>query len=134
MLYATADLSNAAERWRQAFAERSAEALAVLFAERAWALYPQARPILGRAAIRQMWSRYFARPDFTHAVTVDEVVESEQGDLGYVFGCWWQCQPSARLKQGGRYVAIWQPRHGAWEVTHLSANALSDIAATELEG
>ena len=133
MLYAKAELSNAVSRWRQAFAERNPEALAVLFAEQAWALYPASVPIVGRQAVRQMWADYFARPDLIHAITVDEVVEAEQGDLGYVFGRWWLRQPTAGLRQGGRYVAIWQPSDGAWEVTHLSANTLSDITAAEPE-
>jgi hypothetical protein len=52
-------------------------------------------------------------------VAVDEVVESEQGDLDYTFGRWWQSGPDAAPTQGGRWLAIWQPMDGAWQITHI---------------
>jgi hypothetical protein len=58
-------------------------------------------------------------------------VESEQGDLGYTVGRWWAIQPSANQRAGGRFVAVWQPIAGHWQILYLSANAHDDVAAAE---
>jgi ketosteroid isomerase-like protein len=131
MLYAKSDLSNAAAHLRLAFADRNGEQVASLHAENCLALYPQPAPTLGRSAIQQVWAGFFTAPDFIHPITVEEIVESEQGDLGYTFGRWWLIQPSAGLRLGGRYVNVWQPRAGRWEVTHVAANAYADVAAEQ---
>ncbi len=131
MLYAKLDLSNTCARLQQAFADRDSARVAVLHAENALAMYPQPLPTLGREAIRQVWAGFFAAPDFRHPITVDEILESEQGDLGYTIGRWWLIQPSAGLKLAGRYVSVWQPNNGAWEVTHVAANMFTDIASAE---
>ena len=96
MLYAKLDLSNTCARLQQAFADRDSARVAVLHAENALAMYPQPLPTLGREAIRQVWAGFFAAPDFRHPITVDEILESEQGDLGYTIGRWWLIQPIVR--------------------------------------
>jgi ketosteroid isomerase-like protein len=131
MLYANSDLSNAAALLQRAFAARDGVRVAALHAENALALYPQPLPTLGREAIKQVWNSFFAAADFRYPITVDEILESEQGDLGYTIGRWWLIQPSAGLNLAGRYVDVWQPNNGAWEITHAAANTYLDITSEE---
>jgi ketosteroid isomerase-like protein len=131
MPYADTDLSQTAARWQQTVEARDGEALAAFFAEDTTAMYPVPAPTMGREANRQVWTAVFQPPDFVHPITIDEVVESEQGDLGYTFGRWWAIQPSAGQHAGGRFVAVWQPINGHWQIIYLSANAHDDIAAAE---
>jgi ketosteroid isomerase-like protein len=131
MTYADTDLSQTADRWQQAVAARDGAAIAAFFANDTTAMYPIPMPILGRDANREVWMAVFQPPDFTHPITIDEVVESEQGDLGYTFGRWWAIQPSTDEHRGGRFVAVWQPIDGQWQIIYLSANAHDDVAAVE---
>jgi ketosteroid isomerase-like protein len=129
MLYTKSNLRDAAARLQQAFADRDGLQAAALHAENALAMYPQPLPTLGRAAIEQFWTGLFLTPDFRHPITIGDILESEQGDLGYTIGRWWLLQPSAGVKLVGRYVDVWQPNGGVWEVTHVSANTYTDVAA-----
>jgi ketosteroid isomerase-like protein len=131
MNYSALTLSQTAEQWREAVAARDGERIAAFLAEDAVAMYPLPLPTEGREANRAVWTAVFQAPDFTHPIVIDEVVESEQGDLGYTFGRWWAIQPSADQHAGGRFVAVWQPVDGAWQITYLSANAHEDVAAAE---
>jgi ketosteroid isomerase-like protein len=131
MLYANTDLSQTAAQWEQAIDGRNGDQIASFFAEDVWAMYPQPLPTLGRDANREAWTAVFQAADFVHPITIDEVVESEQGDLGYTFGRWWAIQPSTGQHVGGRFVAIWQPINGNWQITYLSANAHNDISSEE---
>jgi ketosteroid isomerase-like protein len=133
MLYAKSSLSNAADQLQQACAARDSARVAALYGDQAVAMYPPPwpLPIVGRAANLAAWTSIFEPGDVSHPITVDEVVEAEQGDLGYTMGRWWFIQPSTGTHLGGRYVAVWQPSAGAWEITHLSANTHSDISAEE---
>jgi ketosteroid isomerase-like protein len=129
MSYAATDLSQTAARWKQAVDDRNGEAIAAFFAEDTLAMYPVPLPTIGRDANRQVWTAVFQPPDFVHPITIDEIVESEQGDLGYTFGRWWAIQPSVDQHAGGRFVAVWQPIDGNWQIIYLSANAHDDIAS-----
>jgi hypothetical protein len=70
----------------------------------------------------------FAVEGLAHPILVDEVMEAEQGDMGYTFGRWWLTQPGA-APQGGRWLAVWQPVEGVWQITHLSANPFEEVAS-----
>jgi ketosteroid isomerase-like protein len=129
--YASTDLSQTVARWQQAVQARDGEAIAAFFAEDITAMYPVPMPTLGRDANRQVWATIFQTPDFVHPITIDEVVESEQGDLGYTFGRWWAIQPSANQHAGGRFVAIWHPINDHWQISYFAANAHDDVAAEE---
>ena len=130
--YSTRSLSETAASLEAACRARDGEAMALFFAEQAVAMYTQPLPYVGREANRQVWVELFQAPDVVHPITIDEVTESEQGDLGYTFGRWWMSQPSAEQRLGGRWVAIWQPVDDAWQITHLSANVHTDISTEKL--
>lgn len=124
--YATRSLSATAADLQRACLVRDAEAVATFLAESVAALYPQPAPFIGREANRQVWLGVYAEPGVEHLVMVDEVVESEQGDMGYTYGRWRLVQPSAGPAQTGRWLAVWQPVDGAWQITHLSSNAFPE--------
>jgi ketosteroid isomerase-like protein len=127
-LYTEFDLGNSAARLQQAFQARAADRVAGFLASNVIAMYAGAEaPLVGREANQQAWRERFAAPGNTYRLTVDEVVEAEQGDLGYTFGRWWEYAPDAAPVARGRWVAIWQPVGGAWLLTHLSANAHTDL-------
>ena len=128
--YTRMDLGSTAARLQRACAARSGEQMSAFLAENVVAMYHgQPVPIVGREANRQAWSALFETAGLVNPITLDEVVESEQGDLGYTFGRWWQRQPGNGPLQGGHWVAIWQPVDGAWQIIYLSANAHDDVAA-----
>ncbi len=126
-VYAAADLSSAAAGLQQACQARDVDGIAAFLAEQVVAMYYRELPVVGREANRQAWTGLYQAPDFANVIAVDEVVEAEQGDLGYTYGRWWQHQPSAGPPEGGRWVAVWQPVNGRWQITHLSSNSHADV-------
>jgi ketosteroid isomerase-like protein len=128
--YATRSLSETAAGLEAACRARDAGALATFLTEHVMGMYAaQALPIVGREANRLAWLSVFETAGLVNPITVDEVVEAEQGDLGYTLGRWWQRQPGAAPALGGRWLAIWQPMDGAWQITHVSSNGHEDIAS-----
>lgn len=128
-VYAAVDLNSAAASLRQACQARDCDGIAACLAEQVVAMYYRELPVVGREANRQVWTGLYQAPDFANVIAVDEVVEAEQGDLGYTYGRWWQRQVAAGPLEGGRWVAIWQPVDGRWQITHLSSNSHADVLA-----
>lgn len=122
-------LRDAAARWEQAIEAKDASRIALSFAEDATAMYPQSMPTIGREANRQAWERVYRNPTVEHPITIDEVHVSESGDLGYVFGRWWYRTAGKDVNSGGRYLTVWKPVQGEWQVVMLSAQRHEDISA-----
>jgi len=117
----------------QAPVDSTAEAIALLERDRAWAqaaeagtnadsvlqfwsddarvLMPGQPEIVGKEALRQMVTASFATPGFHLSWIPDSAVVSVRGDLGYSYGTNSVRVPDSTggvVTQVGRYVAVWQ--------------------------
>ena len=112
---------------QQAFTARDANRIASFFAEDAVAMYPNfPQPVLGREANRRAWESYYTRRT-AHPLTIDTVVLSASGDLGYTFGKYLTAEVTDSSATGGRYVAVWRKIGDEWQIAILSAHDHSDI-------
>jgi ketosteroid isomerase-like protein len=131
--YTQLDLGSTAARLQQAFQARAADEVAAFLADNVIAMYAGVDvPLIGREANQQAWRDRFGVAGQNYSLAIDEVVEAEQGDLGYSFGRWWEYAPGGAPAASGRWLAIWQPVDGAWRLTHLSANAHTDLGLEPL--
>ena len=117
---------------QEAFTARDANRIASFFAEDAVAMYPLPQPIVGREANRRAWESYYSRRS-AHPLTVDSVVVSASGDLGYIFGRYLTAEARDPSATGGRYVAVWRKISDQWRIVILSAHEYSDITAATFE-
>ena len=111
---------------QQAFTARDANRIANFFAEDAVAMYPSPQPTVGREANRRAWESYYSRRT-AHPVTIDTVVVSASGDLGYIFGRYLTAEARDPSATGGRYVAVWRRIDDQWQIAILSAHDHPDI-------
>ena len=126
---AQATLRQTADAMQQAFTARDANGIVSFFAEDAVAMYPNwPQPVLGREANRRAWESYYSRRT-AHPITVDTVVVSASGDLGYTFGKWLAGEVTDSSATGGRYVLVWRKIGDKWQIAILSAHEHSDIKA-----
>ena len=70
-------------------------------------------PAHGLAAVRAMWVKAFAEPDFFLTWKADKVVVTESGTIAYSSGNWRMAGPNAT----GPYLAVWRRQaDGQWKV------------------
>jgi len=111
---------------QEAFTARDANRIASFFAEDAIAMYPLPQPTVGREANRRAWESYYSRRT-AHPVTIDTVVVSASGDLGYTFGRYLTAEARDPGATGGRYVIVWKKLDNQWRIAILSAHEHPDI-------
>ena len=111
---------------QEAFTARDPERIANFFAEDAIAMYPLPQPTIGREANRRAWQSYYSRRT-AHPVSIDTVVASASGDLGYAFGKYLTADVQDPAAAGGRYVAVWRRIGDQWRIAVLSAHDHPDI-------
>jgi ketosteroid isomerase-like protein len=121
-------LRETAAALQQALTARDPNRIASFFAEDAIAMYPLPQPIIGREANRHAWESYYSRRS-AHPVTVDSVVVSAAGDLGYTFGRYLTAEARDPSATGGRYVIVWRKIDDQWRIAILSAHEYPDITS-----
>ena len=125
---ALSDLSRTARAWMDACTACDANSIASFFAADACAMYPYPLPTVGREANRGVWDRVFQSPDAIHPISIETLSVSEHDNLGYNTGKWWFIHPSANQHVGGRYLALWRPVDGQWQIVHLAALVHEDVS------
>jgi ketosteroid isomerase-like protein len=126
---AQSELSRTALAWQDACTARDADRIASFFATDVCAMYPHPRPTFGREANRQAWANVFRSPDASHPISIETVSVSEHDNLGYNTGKWWFIHPTANEHVGGRYIALWRPVNGQWQIVHLAALIHDDVSS-----
>jgi ketosteroid isomerase-like protein len=112
-----------------AFTARDANSIASFFAADACAMYPpEPLPTVGREANRAVWERVFQSPDVIHPISIEAISVSEHDNLGYNTGKWWYIDPSTNAHVGGRYLALWRPVDGQWQIAHVAALVHDDVS------
>ena len=104
----------------QATAERGLDGFMSFFAEDGAILVPNLGPVKGKAAIRKIHERGFARPGFSLRWKPEFADISASGDLGYTYGPYTAKVTDADGKtvvSTGRYCTIWKrQKDGSWKV------------------
>jgi ketosteroid isomerase-like protein len=69
-------------------------------------------PARGLAAVRAMWAKFFARPDFALNWKTENVVITESGTIATTTAHW-----SGSSNSGGPAIAVWRRQpDGKWKV------------------
>jgi len=104
----------------QATVERGLDGFMSFFAEDGAILVPNLGPVKGKAAIRKIRERGFARPGFSLRWKPEFADISAGGDLGYTYGPYTAKVTDADGKvvvSTGRYCTIWKrQKDGSWKV------------------
>jgi ketosteroid isomerase-like protein len=101
------------EAWLRAVASKSVERTVALYDVEAVTGGSAMMPACGLAAIREMWTKAFAEPDFFLTWKADKVVVTESGTIAYSSGNWRMAGPKA----AGPYLAVWRRQSdGQWKV------------------
>jgi ketosteroid isomerase-like protein len=110
--------------------------MAPFFAEDAFVMYPQPAPTVGRAANREAWVKFFARPNSEHPLTTDSIFQTPGGDLAYTTGraAGNYDGPKGPVSIGGPYIAERRPIGGRWQIVALSANVHQPPPSMEPDG
>ena len=125
---ALSTLRQTASALQDAFTARDANRIASFFAEDAVAMYPLPQPTVGREANRRAWESYYSRRT-AHPLTIDTVVVSASGDLGYIIGRYLTAEVRDPTATGGRYVEVWRKIDDQWRIAIVSAHDHSDVTA-----
>lgn len=108
-------------RWSDAAVAKDAEKVASFYAEDAIAYPPNAPIAMGRAAIKKVWSDYFAIPSFRISWKARRAEISNSDDIGYTAGTYeaeFIQANGQKIQQQGKYVAIWKKQNdGTWMVS-----------------
>ena len=96
------------------------------FAPDAYGIYPSGEPTVGREANRRRWMDFFTLRNPEHPATTDTVVVAAGGGMAYTVGRWAAAfdADTGRARMGGRYMAVWRPVGGTWQIASLAANSL----------
>jgi ketosteroid isomerase-like protein len=125
-LTAAASLRETAYAWTESFRTRNPETISSFYSDDVIAMYPAPTPTIGRSANRDAWARYYSQRS-AHPVSIDSVVASNSGDLGYTFGKWLNAEIENPEARGGRYVAVWRRVGGEWRIILISAHMHPDV-------
>ena len=104
------------ESRQQAMAEGDVEKLFSYWTDDV-VIYPVSEPaVKGMAAVRQYVRRTRQELGLKPKIAPLEVVASESGDLGYIFGTYEWIARDGRATRPGRYVALWRRNEqGEWK-------------------
>ncbi len=108
-----AAVRQADEAWAKAVESKSVERTIALYDAEAVTGGSAMMPARGLAAVRAMWVKAFAEPDFFLTWKADKVVVTESGTIAYSSGSWRMAGPNAT----GPYLAVWRRQaDGQWKV------------------
>jgi ketosteroid isomerase-like protein len=106
------------EAWAKAIASKSVTEAAGFYDIEVVTAGTAMPPARGLAAIRAMWAKYFALPDFVLTWKLSKIVVTDSGTIAYSSGNWQGAGPN----QGGPYIAVWRKQpDGKWKVLIDSA-------------
>jgi uncharacterized protein (TIGR02246 family) len=109
---ARAAIGAANRRAMEAFGRQDAASLALVYAEQAVALPPNAESVHGRAAIQQLWQGAFAAGLTACRIETDAVERA--GDLAVEEGRYTLYAGDNQLADEGKYIQIWKREGGQW--------------------
>jgi uncharacterized protein (TIGR02246 family) len=113
------------EGWKAAARRRDLDAMLAIYAPEAQELLPGMSPVVGHAAIRELYRGLVAAyPRFAHEFDAAEVVVAQSGDLAVVRGTY-RFTPDAlapEIVRTGRFVGVWRHRDGDWRLQMNIAN------------
>ena len=113
-------IRTADEQWERAFSSKDLEHSVAFCDESGSVLAPNFPIATGRAAIRQLFSGYFALPNLKIGWRVARVEAARSGDIGYSSGAYQMSfnDPSGKLvTDRGKYVTVWKKQtDGSWKV------------------
>ena len=102
----------------RAAAERGLEGWMSFFAEDARFNGPQ--EIVGKAALREMYTKMFARKDFSIRWQPIHAEGAADGSLGFTYGTAqisWRDDKGEIVRREGRYLTVWRKqKDGSWKV------------------
>ena len=108
-----AAVRQADEGWAKAVASKSVDQTVAFYDAEAVTGGSAMMPARGLSAIREMWVKAFAEPDFFLTWKADKVVATESGTIAYSSGNWRMAGPNAK----GPYLAVWRRQaDGQWKV------------------
>ncbi len=106
------------EAWMKGIASKSVEQTVAMYDAEVLTAGSAMPPARGLAAIRAMWTRLFAQPDFLLTWKTDKVVITESGTIASSSGTWRGAKPNAT----GPFLAVWRKqRDGKWKILIDSA-------------
>jgi uncharacterized protein (TIGR02246 family) len=118
-----AAIEAANDAWLSAFNSGDAAAVASIYAEDGKLYPPGSPPVVGRAAIQDLWQS-FVDMGVTGELSTEEIKIS--GDLAYRIGSYTVLGPDGSQMDQGHFVELWQRQNGDWAFTHDIWN--SDLA------
>jgi ketosteroid isomerase-like protein len=108
-----AAVRDADESWAKAIASKSVEQTVSSYDAEALTAGSAMPSANGLAAVRAMWTKLFAQPEFSLTWKVNKVAVSESGTIAYSTGIWRMAGPDAT----GPYLAVWRKQpDGRWKV------------------
>ncbi len=101
------------EAWAKAIAAKSVEQTVALYDAEALTAGSAMPPARGLDAIRAMWTKLFARPDFSLTWQTDKVTITESGTTACATGSWSRAGSSTKAP----FLAVWRKQpDGKWKV------------------
>jgi uncharacterized protein (TIGR02246 family) len=100
------------KRAMEAFGRQDAAALAMVYAEQAVLLPPNAESVRGRAAIQQLWQGAFAAG--LTGCRIETLAVERAGDLAVEEGRYTLYAGDNQVADEGKYIQIWKREGGQW--------------------
>lgn len=131
-----AEIDARGNEFERAIEANDADAVAVMYADDAILLPPNAPRVTGMQGIRASFAEWLEMdPDAAVELTADEVVVAESGELAYEIGT---AQVSGSTPDGGtyedtgKYLVVWENEGGEWMM--VADMWSSDAPAPGMEG
>lgn len=109
-----AALDAATQAWVAAFNARDADAMAALTTEDMILLPPNAEPVRGRDAVREVWKQAVSTAKATASISTEETVIA--GDIAYKLGSFTYTLPTGTVVGRGKFLEIWKRVDGKWKI------------------
>jgi ketosteroid isomerase-like protein len=131
-----AAIRDADAAWAEAIASKSIDQTLAFYDPEAVTAGSAMFPARGLPALREHWTKLFARPDFALTWKADRVVVTESATVAYSAGTW--SMPGSN--ENGPYLAVWRKQtdgqwkvlvDAAWRVAPASSKPVGSGAAVE---
>lgn len=123
-------IRSVSESWLELDKAHDAAGQAELFSADAVVIWENQEPVVGKAAIQNMYEQYYEKnPSLVPGWSTDRIEIASSGDLAIEYGSWGWTNggPDGTLADHGKYVTVYRKVDGSWKV-------LSDTSvSTKLE-